>query len=613
MRGLLTYTACLFVIHMSCAQLTISPSQKSKANYLFVKGGYLYVENNLHLVRNNDPEYEASIYLREEAQFVQGPMQNKSNSGDGILSVFQEGTSNAYDYNYWSSPVSSAQNGLFGISMLYSPQTLTRSQAAQNSSALNGTAVPLNISSRWIYTYPGNGYFNWNYIGAATAIPPGNGFSMKGTDGLDPNVVEGRANNPGGAQRYDFRGRPNSGEINVLVAVDEHVLVGNPYPSALDLSLFLLENSGSGELKPSCYGSIQRNNVITGIAYFWDSKENGSSHYLEDYEGGYGAFSPVDPCTTGVYEKPLFKTYGRVDKSSGMSGNNIERRFTPIAQGFMVQGADGGVITFNNGQRGFEKEGRHSQFKKAERKDAENSFKKDPEVIPKLRLKVNINDTYTRSLTLAFWPQATVETDPGMDAAGYAQAASDVGWLQNGENFTIDVRPFDITDEIPLFLKVDQQESKFVFYVEDIENIEIGKIFILDTQTRNFNSIKEAPFEIDLPPGNYNGRFRLIFAEKLNETVTPGELTFLKEDQKFSVFQNNYMKELEIISDSYAPVNTVGIFDLEGKKLFFRSNFSNKRSVSISTANWANGIYIVKITDTEKQLSTVKIAIFNSN
>ena len=613
MRGFLCFMTCLFIIPPTFAQLSVTPSQNGNSNYLFVKGGNLFVENEIHISLNRDAAIEASLYLRDEAQLIQGPRQNKINSGDGLLSIFQEGTSNAYDYNYWCSPVSAAENSLFGISMLYGPKTLTMSEKAQNTAAQNGTAMPLNISSRWIYTYNGNGYSSWNFIGAATAIPQGNGFTMKGTEGQDLTILEERANNPGGAQRYDFRGRPNSGKIEVQVAAEELVLVGNPYPSALDLSLFLLENSGVGEVKSSCYENFERSNVITGIAYFWDSKENGSSHYLDDYEGGYGAFSPVDPCTTGIYERPLFKTYGSIEKSSGTTGSAVNRRFTPVGQGFMVRGADGGMVKFHNGQRGFRKEGNFSQFKMAERKDAHSPYKKDPQIIPKLRLRVVINDTYTRSLCLAFWPSSTKGIDAGMDAAGYDLAASDVGWLQNGENYTIDVRPFDITDEIPFFLKVELQEAHFSFEIENFENLEIGKIFILDNQTGSFNAIMDQRFSIDLAPGEYNGRFQLVFTEKPSEFVLPEEIMMVAEEQKFSVFQNNYMKELEIISDSHAPVKNVGIFDLKGKKLFFRSNFSNRRSLSISTAHWAEGIYIVKITDTENKLTTRKIAIFNSN
>ncbi len=268
MRGFLCYLACLFTIQLSFAQLSVIPSKNGSSNYVFVKSGNLFVEKEIHLGLNSSPETEASLYLREEAQLVQGPQQQKENWGDGLLSVFQEGTSNAYDYNYWGSPVSSSQNGLFGISMLYQPQTLTRSRRSQNTSSLNGTASPLNISSRWIYTYNGDGYSSWNFVGAAIAIAPGLGFTMKGTDGQDLTIVEGRANNPGAAQRYDFRGTPNSGKIEVAVAAGELVLVGNPYPSALDLSLFLLQNSGIEDFYSSCYANIHRNNVTHGNRLF---------------------------------------------------------------------------------------------------------------------------------------------------------------------------------------------------------------------------------------------------------------------------------------------------------------------------------------------------------
>src|SRR5690606_24529669 len=127
---------------------------------------------------------------------------------------------------------------------LYAPENLTSSKKAIVTNALDGIARPLTISSRWIYTFAGMGYSNWQAVYGATSIPAGNGFSMKGVNGTDMTFVDGRANNPGSAQRYDFRGKPNNGDISISVKAGEQVLVGNPFPSALDLSLFLLENSG---------------------------------------------------------------------------------------------------------------------------------------------------------------------------------------------------------------------------------------------------------------------------------------------------------------------------------------------------------------------------------
>jgi hypothetical protein len=63
---------------------------------------------------------------------------------------------------------------------------------------------------------------------------------MKGTSGTDGTTVDGVQNNPGGAQRYDFRGKPNDGTINIPILSGEWILTGNPYPSAINLQAFLI-------------------------------------------------------------------------------------------------------------------------------------------------------------------------------------------------------------------------------------------------------------------------------------------------------------------------------------------------------------------------------------
>ncbi|HET8754211.1 MAG TPA: secretion protein, partial [Salinimicrobium sp.] len=245
----------LFIPVALLAQLTVKPSEKGQENYLYSRGNLLYVGQHVNLQKNPaGSEAEASIYLREEAQLIQGATGSSKNTGNGTISVFQEGSSNAYDYDYWASPVGNeaAGNGLFGIQMLYFPVNQIKSLNAQIITALDGIAKPLSISSRWIYTFSGTKYSDWNYIGDQTAIPAGYGFTMKGVNGIDPILVDQRQNNPGNSQRYDFRGKPNDGIITIPILEGQSVLVGNPYPSALDLSKFLLENSGSGTLTSEC-------------------------------------------------------------------------------------------------------------------------------------------------------------------------------------------------------------------------------------------------------------------------------------------------------------------------------------------------------------------------
>ena len=611
MRGLIIFTAFLFLPNTSFSQLFVSPGGNARDNYLYVKGELLYVGDNIELKENTNPAPLANIYLREGAQLLQGNEQRIFNSGKGRISIFQEGTSNAFDYNYWSSPVSTADRDLFGISMLSSPNSELASEAAIVTTSLNGAAKPFSVSSQWIYTFSGQGYSSWNFIGAAAAIPAGNGFTMKGTNGTDGFMLEGRANNPGNSQRYDFRGRANSGTYEIPVTKDEFTLIGNPYPSALDLSLFLLENSGGGNLKPKCYAEITRRNATTGIAYFWDSKENGNSHYLEDYEGGYGAFSPVDPCTTGVYEKPLLRKISK-ETDPAKYGEHYERRFVPVAQGFMVQGVENDKLTFKNSQRIFRKEGANSDFKRPAAKGQD--LTKEPVEIPKIRFLMQVGEEYSRSLTLAFWPTATSGIDVAMDAAAYDLAPVDVGWLHNDEHYVIDVRPFDVLDEIPLFLNIEKADVKLNFSVLDPGKTGVNTLFLLDTETGTYFNISEEAFLLSLEPGNYSGRFKIAFAEKINPAELPEELVISEEeDFSFSVHQNNYLGELEIIGNSSSPVRSVGIFDLQGKRLYFRSNFDNRRSISINSRNWANGIYIVKVTDMNNKRISKKISVFNNS
>ncbi|NJM79583.1 MAG: hypothetical protein HC854_08195, partial [Flavobacterium sp.] len=88
-------------------------------------------------------------------------------------------------------------------------------------------------------------------MGNTGVVEPGLGFTMKGVSGSDITIAhpisgslgDGVANNPSNNQRYDFRGKPNDGDISVTVGATagpnypNQTLAGNPYPSAINLNL----------------------------------------------------------------------------------------------------------------------------------------------------------------------------------------------------------------------------------------------------------------------------------------------------------------------------------------------------------------------------------------
>ena len=336
-RYIFSLVSFLFIANVATAQIYVSPS-----SYVFVNNEYMYVKQDVNI------QPTGNFYLRNNSQLLQGGTGLGANKGAGDLSVFQEGTVNNFQYNYWCSPVgealAAAGNNSFGITRLFRPTGVISSTAATITSGFDGVANPLTISTRWIYKFiTSSVYAQWVPVGASTTISPGEGFSMKGTSGTDNFVaqaVEGVQNNQGNKQRYDFRGKPNDGDISVAVSPGNFTLVGNPYPSTIDLYKYLTDPANAA--------------LINGQAYFWEQVVR-DSHILNQYQGGYGVYNPG----TNVYTPAAFVTYdGAGNPGAGVgTGSNIYRRFCPVGQGFMVLGTGSGSVTMRNDFRVFIKEG----------------------------------------------------------------------------------------------------------------------------------------------------------------------------------------------------------------------------------------------------------------
>ncbi|MCF4102792.1 T9SS type A sorting domain-containing protein [Gillisia sp. M10.2A] len=571
-------------------------------SYIYSEGTIVFVEKNIDLTLNNEESSKASIFLRNEAQLLQG-RSNSVNSGNGQISVFQEGTASEYTYNYWGIPVqNNSTNSNFG-NILFEPLSKTLSRKAEITNSYNGTANPLNISNKWIYKYTGNSYSDWKYIGNIFDVLPGEGFTMKGVSGTNTEVnIYGTMNNPGGKQRYDFRGIPNNGIITLKIKADEGKLIGNPYPSAIDLNAFL-----------------QQNESLTGIAYFWDSRPV-ASHYIKDYEGGYGAYSPAGGnCgyVPAVFSK--YDAFGNPLSESGL-GDYYARRFTPLAQGFIVIGASEGEFSFKNEYRIFTKENAEtSQFKtqRLSNKDVEEN-------ISSIRLNIEFTNLYIRQLLLVFNDNSTKDADRAMDAKNLSYLDTDAGWLINDESYLIEVRPYLHDDLIPLAIK-STTNLNLSFKVVETENFS-EPLYLVDSYTDTYYNLKEE-VSITIEAAYVADRFKISFKDKpiteiieTEEETTPDpvpqtpeipEVTPIYSILKPSIYQNNPLKRLEInIPEKYKEV-FIEIFDSSGRKVKETSRKITEKHIEISTSNFSSGIYILKIYNQDEGIISKKVIISN--
>ena len=567
------------------AQLYVAPSGGSDG-YIYVKDRLLYVEEDIFLKENPKKESEANIYLRKGSQLLQGSKNENQNKGTGKISVFQKGTANAFDYNYWSLPVKLPGDNLKLSNYIHDPKGPLYSLNATLTNAVNGSSIPLNISSTWLYTFTGTNYSNWAYIGDHFDLFPGEGFTMKGVNGINMQEIEGTAVNQGNSQTYDFRGLPNDGTIELPIKKDQILLVGNPYPSALDLDKFLIENTST-----------------TGIAYFWDSRENGNSHYLSDYEGGYGTYSPG----AGFYIPPVFRKFS-TGGETGQSGKYFERRISPVAQGFMVIGKKDGFIRFSNTHRIYQKEQENLSV-----------FKNQVTERSSMNLKIEIDSTYVQDLALVFDANSTVEEDHARDARKMNHDPANISWDISNSEFVINVRPLKDQELIPLNIDL-ENTAELTFYVDDLQNFNPDRVFIYDAQDDLFFSIKTGYLKIRLQEGEYANRFFVSFVEKLPgnssaDDAVSDKKAFMKPGNillnTLDIFQNNFQQQLEIKVLYDSEIRQVRLYDLNGK-LFYEQKFKyGVKDFDFPTGNLSNAVYIVKVNTADNKELTKKIGIKN--
>ncbi|XLS30395.1 T9SS type A sorting domain-containing protein [Flavobacteriaceae bacterium M23B6Z8] len=565
------------------------------------------------------------IFLREEGMLFQTLTANSSdNAGLGKISAYQEGTSDNYDYNYWGSPVYLPGGTDFVLSQLFDPDVTTSIEpipvaftggrdGSTGDGAIGGT--DLTIAPRWVYKFSAQeGYSGWTFVGTTGFVEPGLGFSMKGTSGTGPN-------NPGSAQRYDFRGVPNTGNIDITVNPSTVTLAGNPYPSALDIKRFLVDN---------------QNNIV-GAAYFWQQDPTVDSHLITAYVGGYGTYAPGDPGDlndNGTFTQATFVTYDSSGNPTGGPFTNNDQivgvpRYAPIAQGFMIVGLDEAtqvstLASFSNSQRVFVKESDltgssdTSSFNRAKKQVTLADDEKDTEEVtaakPKrslLRFLISISDgerTLHKEMILAFDEDYSTDgIDWGTDAKNVSSLDNDVYWPIQKEKFVIQSTNFQGDKEIPLAME-NVVKTRYRIRVIEKDNFDLSKsIYLLDKENDTYYDITEATVPVTLDPGTHSNRFAITFVNK-NEKINEEEVAFNKS---IEILHTNLDRQLIIRSLNEESIMNVAIYDINGKLLLSDEPANADGELRYSTSAYSNGVYLVTLTTDENKTTTRKFAVSN--
>jgi hypothetical protein len=546
--------------------------QNNSATTLEIRDNYIQIAGNLLL--------NGVMDLVGEGQLLQTATSTVDNASTGYIERDQQGQGNKYRYNDWSSPV--IKTGTTNGTAFKAPDVLRDGTDPSNPITIDfvggydgALGTPIKIAHYWMYKYansPSGDYNAWQQIRNTGTIKPGEGFLMKGT---------GAPGSPD--QNYVFVGKPNNGTIKLTVANGNDYLIGNPYPSAIDLNKFIDDNGSS----------------IRPVIYFWEHY-GGNSHNLRDYQAGYGTYTKggAAPAASGATGT---SNTGTAAKTPG--------RYLPIGQSFFVVGENSGTgtIEFNNGQRVFKKEALGSSIfmKGVAQKTTKESKENVSDTRPKFRLGFSGTKIDHRQILFTVDENSTDGVDWGYEAEIYELFEDDMFWTIDDKKYVIQAsNSVDINKDIPL--GITSSGGLIAINIDGLENVdESTDLFIKDSLTGLLHAIKNQSFEIDLPKGTYLNRFSFVFKTPI--ALEPEEPAEEILSDGIQVFMDNSIKELQIRKLGTEEIETVVLYNSLGqmsgywKKVFSGDSFS-------LPVKAASGIYFVQI-DTKSGKISKKVLV----
>jgi trimeric autotransporter adhesin len=531
------------------------------------------------------------IDLEGESQLIQTEGSDFDATSTGTLERDQQGNSNTYLYNYWSSPIAPTSNSSYTVPNIFT-------NVAFLTSGFNGSASPVRNADYWIWKYANRAadtYSQWQHIRSSGTILAGEGFTMKGPGTATPD------------QNYILLGQPNNGDITRPLSPGNEYLVGNPYPSAIDANEFILDNISTAD------GGRNTQNVINGALYFWDHFAI-NSHILREYEGGYATYTLMGGTAA-------ISTDARIN-ASGQTGTKIPERYIPVAQGFFVssilnsglvglsQPVVGGNIQFKNSQRIFRKEivtGTNTGSVHLKKSNSKNTNEKDDtseiDTREKIRLMFHSPEGYHRELLVGVDEKATNSFDLGYDALLAETNKEDMYWNFSDSKFIIQaVNNFDDEQVLPLTLKT-SKEGLSKIEIKNLENISNNKTILLhDKQSNQYHNLNNNSFEVFLSPGEYTNRFEISFQNKSDGEDKTLDVIDLEQSQ-IEVYFSNEKESIVLHNPNLKQINSVEILNILGQSIYKFKNSSSKNYLEYKTNQIKTGAYIIKIQTNEGSFS----------
>jgi hypothetical protein len=428
------------------------------------------------------------------------------NAGDIIFKVHTT-PMRQYDYNYWSAPVE-------GMTLQQlSPNTLFDKFYSFNA-----------VTNGWVM-----------HPNGTAVMEEGTGYIIRAPQGWN------QTNGTQGIFEGTFTGSPINGVVPVEInkGTGSYNLIGNPYPSAIDLDLFLTDPANEG--------------LINGTVYIWTHNT---------------AISNAIPGNTVFnYTRDDYAKYnitgGVATASPSLSGSLRPTSILTSGKAYFVEAhpdlAEGTYTTY------FKNDMRTDNYVAPDSRLQSNTATP----VEKDRIWVNINnaDGAYDELLLGYVPGATNELDRNYDGKTFpAGNVVSIYSILGADNLSIQGRalPFSTADIIPLGFNT-TLTGTFTISLGNFEGLFSDQnVYLLDKTTGGLHDLKVSSYSFSTEAGTFNDRFELRFADN---SLSVGDATTSRPEVIIGKIGN----EVSVRSLN-GNLKSVKVFGLAGRLLYQKEN-----------------------------------------
>lgn len=424
---------------------------------------------------------------------------------NGTIKKYERSTyrNNAFDFTYWSSPINRAL-----LADVFAGVDSNRIYYYDQSKTSTSDKNHPDFWSTWVL--------------ASGDMKNGRGYASEGVlgeTGVHEIVFDGKPNN--GVIYEDLNFHDDDG-INSNPDNDFNML-GNPYPSAIDIETFFELNA----------------DVIEPTVYLWTHT------------------TPVDQ-DSGDFSFDDYATYnftGGTGVGKGVNGGRVPTKNIGSSQGFFVRAKQKAQVIFNNTMR---MEGVNDQFFKSRLiKKRKSDTEKD-----RIWLDLTTSKGGFNQILIGFDAKATDAYDSGYDALKF-EGSNKIGFYSVLDSHKLTIQglpPFNDNKEILLGFDTQLGQREYSISISGLEGqLRDADLILLDHLLGISHDLEKSAYKFTHhKSGTFPGRFSLKLGRQVvlsaEEEPIQDELIISNQEDVFSVVATS-------------EVSTVNLFDLQGRRI----------------------------------------------